>query len=420
MFRVALCFFLFALAPGVAAPGFEREIVLAPEGGCTPEDRAIAAAQQQAALPDAGAAAWERLGWAFVAKARRTQDAGCYQLAAKTATVLERDYAAHEAALLLRGHALQNLHHFAAAESVARELVARAATPAALGLLSDALMEQGQLEGALAALQQMMALRPGPEAFSRAAQLRWLRGDVPGAIDALEQAWRMTGASDAEISAWMLTRLSALRLQQGEGPVAFALAREAAAVAPDYPPALFAQGRAAVALGRSAEAIASLARAAELTPLPEYEWWLADALRTAGRVNEADACEERLRRRGEQIDARSTALFLATRGVTPQRALKLARAELGQRADVFTHDALAWALAANGDFSAADSEMRAALAAGTRDARLFLHAAVIARALGRAAEATRHAASARASAGTLTPSEQALLTADFSPLHETQ
>ena len=72
------------------------------------------------------------------------------------------------------------------------------------------------------------------------------------------------------------------------------------------------------------------------------------------------------------------ALFLATRHENPETALRLARTELGSRSDVFTHDALAWSLAAAGNLAEAHSEMQRALAEGTEDARLFFHAAVIA------------------------------------------
>ena len=59
------------------------------------------------------------------------------------------------------------------------------------------------------------------------------------------------------------------------------------------------------------------------------------------------------------------------------------------RSDIFTHDALAWALAAAGKTEAAQSHLERALAEGTEDARLFFHAAVIAAKSGREADARR-------------------------------
>jgi len=56
----------------------------------------------------------------------------------------------------------------------------------------------------------------------------------------------------------------------------------------------------------------------------------------------------------------------------------LAQQELTNRRDVFTHDALAWALAVAGRTAEAQEHARQALSEGTVDARLFLHAGIIA------------------------------------------
>jgi hypothetical protein len=93
----------------------------------------------------------------------------------------------------------------------------------------------------------------------------------------------------------------------------------------------------------------------------------------------------------------------------------LARAEVRERGDVFSHDALAWALAADGDLEGAAKHMRAALAEGTIDARLFLHAGEIALARGEPEAAQTHFAQARAGANTLTPSERTLLARRIPP-----
>ena len=126
-----------------------------------------------------------------------------------------------------------------------------------------------------------------------------------------------------------------------------------------------------------------------LNPLPEYQWTLAEALRAGGHENQASGIEVQLRSHGPSSDPRTMALFLATRHQNPATALRLARAELGSRSDVFTHDALAWSLAAAGHLAEAQSEMQRALAEGTQDARLFFHAAVIALQSGHAADAER-------------------------------
>ena len=108
-------------------------------------------------------------------------------------------------------------------------------------------------------------------------------------------------------------------------------------------------------------------------------------------------------------DPRTFAVFLATRGRDGAVAVRRARDELAHRQDVFSHDALAWALARQGELSAAADAMQCALAERTQDARLFLHAGEIVRLMGRRDEAASFFEKAQAASGTLTPSERTLL-----------
>jgi predicted Zn-dependent protease len=286
--------------------------------------------------------------------------------------------------MLLRAHALQNLHRFKESETLARRLVQERGLSFDYGLLGDALMEQGKLNEAVEAYQRMMNLKPDLRAYARAAHMRWLKGDLAGAIEAMQLG---VGPSDAESAAWLNTRLAfyefqARDLDQAEQRCAFALSFQS-----DYPPTLLLRGRILLAQNRFREAVDALETAAKLNPLPEYQWTLAEALRAAGREKEASGVEAQLRQRGATSDPRTLALFLATRHESPETALRLAQAELNSRSDVFTHDALAWSLAAAGNLAEAHSEMQCALAEGTEDARLFFHACIIASQAGNAAEA---------------------------------
>ena len=49
-----------------------------------------------------------------------------------------------------------------------------------------------------------------------------------------------------------------------------------------------------MATNRPSDAVPVLRRAANLNPLPEYQWTLADALRVQGDSAEADATEQEL------------------------------------------------------------------------------------------------------------------------------
>ena len=395
-----------ALRAAVTGP-MTQAIVLAPQTGTEREDVEIRRWQARAREGNADAAGFERLGWAFVAKARRTLDAGYYALAEKTAEVMKQRFGASPGEQLLRGHVLNNLHRFAEAEKVARELVRVRGETADYALLSDALMEQGELGAAIEACQQLVNLKPGVEAYSRIAHLRWLKGDLAGATAMMEAAEHAVSPRDAETRAWLLARLSGYYLQAGQTPRALLVAESALNAAASYPPALLARGRALLALGKSSDAAAVLQRAAELNPLPEYQWWLADTLRAAGDNVAADKIELVIRKRGEAADPRTLALFLATRGEAATEAVRLARAELETRADVLTHDALAWALAASGELSPAQTEIDLALAEHTRDARLLWHAGEIALLRGERAAAGKLFSEAQPFAATLTPGERA-------------
>jgi len=348
----------------------------------------------------------EQLGWAFVTKARESFDPGFYKLAEQCARCIEKRNPRSQEAMLLRAHVLQNLHRFKESETLARCLVEHRGLSFDYGLLGDALMEQGKLCDAVAAYQRMIDLKPDLRAYARAAHMRWLKGDLAGAIEAMQLAVSAASPHDPESAAWVNTRLAfyefqTYRFQEAEQRCSFALSFQN-----NYPPALLLKGKMLLARNRFGEAVNVLQNAAKLNPLPEYQWTLADALHGAGRDNEASKIEEQLREHGATSDPRTLAIFLATQHESSETALRLAQAELASRSDVFTHDALAWSLAATGKVGEAYSEIQRALAESTEDGRLFFHAAVIASKTGHAADADRWLRKANELSHLLLPSER--------------
>jgi tetratricopeptide (TPR) repeat protein len=381
-------------------------LVLTPQTGDTRTDKEISRLQQQIRNGRNLQLGLEQLGWAFVAKARESFDPGFYKLAEQCAQCIQERNPQSQEAMLLRAHVLQNLHRFKESETLAWHLVQQRGLSFDYGLLGDALMEQGKLNDAVEAYQRMMNLKPDLRAYARAAHMRWLKGDLAGAIEAMQLAVGVASANDAESAAWVNTRLAtylfhASKFNEAEQRCALALSLQS-----NYAPTLLLRGKMLLAQNRSREALDALQNAAKLNPLPEYQWTLAEALRAASCENEASAVEAQLRQRGASEDPRTLALFLATRRENPETALRLARAELDSRSDVFTHDALAWSLAAAGNLTEAYSEMRRALAEGTEDARLFFHAAMIASEAGHTAEAERWLGKARSLSHLLLPSER--------------
>jgi len=420
---------------GSAAPNsfLPCEIALSEHDGNGKIDEEIRQLQKRIRANPQSLPMMEKLGWSFVAKARESFDPGYYKLAEQCAECLTIHLSADKpasansnqpgeaaantqskqslksAALLLRGHVLHNLHRFAEAEKLARELVDLRGLAFDYGLLGDVLMEQGKLDDAVAAYQKMMELKPGPQAYSRAAHVHWLKGDLTGARVLMRMSAQASGQGDADSAAWAWSKLALYELQAGDLKQSRATCELALEIKPGYAPALLASGRVLLAESKFDEAVIVIERASKLNPLPEYHWALAEALRAAGRTGEAQKIEAELALRGANDDPRTVALFLATRGENPEmaaNALKLAEEELKQRHDVFTLDALAWAQTAAGKHAEAWQTSQQSLSAGTKDARLYLHAAIIAANAGHPTEARQFIKQAVALQATLLPSEK--------------
>jgi len=362
----------------------------------------------QADLRDGHSArAAEQLGYRFVSKARLSNDAGFYTIAEQAAACLDSIQPDDPAALLLRGHVLHQMHRFSEAETIARRLVTKREFVLDFGLLGDVLMEQGRLTEAATAYQKMIDLKPFYQSYTRAAHLRWLRGDLDGAIEMMTSAVKAASPRDPESVAWAYARLAMYQLQRGRLTEAERLTAASLRYVPDYAAGLLVRGRIQLAQHHREEAVRTLERAAVLNPLPEYNWTLADALRSMNRIDEAMTVEKKIL--GESGDPRTLALYLSTRRDDVGKAVVLAKQELEKRSDIFTLDAVAWALASAGQIDEASTFMARALAEGTEDGRLFVHAAAIAAAAGRSEDAARWARKARTFRFTLLPSELGVL-----------
>ena len=355
----------------------------------------------------------EKLGWAYVALARNNFDEGYYSLAQQTANCLEQKQENHPAALLLKGHVLHQLHQFKQAEVIARKLIQQRGHWFEYGLLGDALMEQGRLNKAAQAYQQMMNQRPGPQVYTRAAHLRWLKGDLEGAIEMMQLTLPSAKNSKSESAAWLKTRLGYYLFVAKDYEGAYELINSTLSLRTDYAPALFLQGRVYLSQNQIESAIHSLTRATKINPLPEYQWFLLEALQSAGNSDQVNAVKNKLIRNAIQRDPRTYSLYLASSKSDTKLALKLANEELKQRQDIFTLDAVAWAQFANSQIDNALQTIENALAEDTQEARLFYHAAVINQAAGNKSKAIHYFEKAYENLHTLMPSEQQALLSSF-------
>ncbi len=362
-----------------ALPGREtaRAAILAPASGDGATDKEIRKLQASIKEGRNVDAYIIRLGWAFVSKARASSDPGYYKLAELCAQFPANSDESD--ALLLRGHIADALHRFADAEAMARKLIeAPHARWESFALLGDALMELGKLEDAIAAYQRMIDIRPCMQTYARVAHIRWLKGDLDGALELMRIAVEASSTRDPEPAAWAYTRLGLYQLQAGNFKDAAWSAQRANEFVADYPAALVLQAKLFVNENKTSDALSALKRAASTSPLPEYQWFLADVARAVGDDELATKTEASIQRGGKAEDPRSFALFLATRKQSADDALKVAEQELDNRRDVFTYDALAWASFAAGRLDDAATFSKKALREGTRDARLQAHAAIIA------------------------------------------
>jgi tetratricopeptide (TPR) repeat protein len=376
------------------------------EGEPTDLDKKIAETQSRIRKTANASPLVERLGWLYVEKARISNDPGFYKLAEQCAFCLESAHANAPEALLLKGHVWHSLHRFKEAEPLALTLTKARGMAFDFGFLGDVEYDLGNLPAAVDAYQKMMDLRPDLQAYSRVAQARWITGDLTGAIEAMTIACQAGSPLNAEPTSWVMARLALYQFQAGDFVAARRTASESLEIQTNNAAAYAVLARVQLALDEINAAISSAQNAATLGRLPEQQWLLADVLRLAARTNEAANVENELEKHGAGEDPRSYSLYLATRGREPELALRLAERELTIRQDIFTHDALAWALRANGRLAGAQAEMTQALSTGAQDARLFFHAAAIAQGLGQPDQAARFRSMASSFKQMLLPSEQ--------------
>ena len=344
-----------------AAPiSLDERIILVPAAGSEREDRDISIWQKRVeaanAANQAAAGNYERLGWAYISKARRTLDAGYYKLAEKTADVMDARFGPTDEALLLRGHVYHNLHRFQDAEQVARRLVAHRGTGLRLRAPERRPDGTGQADGVRRRLRE----DDGPEARGGCLQprgepaladrrpARCDRGDGGGGPRG-QPAGRHQHRVDALPALVLLppggqdrpTRCGR-RDCRGEARCRLPAGSPRRRGAPSSPWASPTQAVRPFGTRRDAS-----------IPSPSTNGgWPTPFARAATRTGAAQV-EAELVARGEAADPRTFSLFLATRGEEPARRIRLARAELANRGDVFTQDALAWALASSGDYAGA-------------------------------------------------------------------
>jgi tetratricopeptide (TPR) repeat protein len=360
---------------------------------------------------DTDYANYDRLGSAYLQKARESGDPVYYDLAEK----------AFRQALAVIGGPVQDSagvtahlavldlaeHRFAEAHALAEKaLQLKPELISVYAVLGDAALESGDYGeaqrdfGHLILPEDALPPRPGIHylADTREAGLEFVKGDAEAAI-------RHTLAAIAEASeaglpqenvAWSQFSLGELYFAIGDYAHAEAAYLAALDTYPNYHRALAWLGQLRAAQGRYGEAADLYRRAIAIIPLPVYAAALGDIEERMGQAGDAKKqyglveLIAKLSALNQNLFRRELAIFYADHNVRLGEALALAREELAARKDVYTWDAFAWVSLQNGDTVEAADAISHALAQGSEEPLFLFHAGMIFDRLGDAGRARQY------------------------------
>lgn len=240
-------------------------------------------------------------------------------------------------------------------------------------MMVTAHLELGNYREADEELQWMLDLRIGKadvQGYWLLARFREVTGDAEGAIEAMNSAFsRLQNGEKADRSR-MLAYLAHLHIVSGKLSLANKILQDSDAT---DAATMFVRSQLLQAQSKPEEAALLLRRLAAQRDDPRNLYALAEA---TGEAADYEAFEKAARRITGSLDNanRELALYLAGPGKQPSAAVRIARDESKRRRDVLTLDALAFALAANGDREAARKIMTEVLATGTQDPTILAHA----------------------------------------------
>jgi tetratricopeptide (TPR) repeat protein len=332
------------------------------------------------------------LAGAYIQKTRETTDYSYLERAAGILeSVVSADNTQYEARRLLIETQLER-HQFAkAAESSRRLIKMDGADPWNWGTLGDALTEMGEYNDAAEAYQKMVTLRPDLASYNRAAHFHFLFNDVPGAIEIMKKAIE-SGSSSPENVAWCMVDLGNIYFKTGQYKEAAQSFTNALRTFRGYNPAYAGLGKTLAETGDLKGAIENYKRAQEITPLPDYAAALFDLYQKTGQpalakkqMDLLDAIDRVSRATGETAN-RNLVFAFADHDIKLDRALALAKGELEFRRDIYSYDALAWALYKNHQYGEAQQYMEKAMALKTPEPMFQRHAEAISQAMQRASK----------------------------------
>jgi tetratricopeptide (TPR) repeat protein len=369
----------------------------------TGTERVVRSLQAKVQANPKDPAAYSSLGAAFFQRARESGDVEDFQRAEqalnKSLDLVSADFSA-EPAYATMAAVCMGEHRFSDAITYAQKALALGSGDlSSFAIIGDAEADMGEYERAAVAYSRLDV--SGDSASdphnvyvrdSRTSYLKFVAGDTAGAIRLMQSAVAAGTESllPPENLAWLYFELGEYESQAGDVAAADRAYLAALNIHPGDYRALAGLGKLRGNQGRYAEAIKLYQSAIAVVPMPIYVAELGDLYTRAGNPAEAKKQYQLVQYIGllghinQVLHNRDLALFYADHDMKLDEALVLAHKEFEVRHDIYTWDALAWALYKNGKYQEASDAMENALRPGTRDALLFFHAGMIAGKLGQA------------------------------------
>jgi tetratricopeptide (TPR) repeat protein len=390
------------LTPVVLSP--VPAVLLVPHA--TGTERTIQTMQSRAQRNPKDPAAYSALGAAFFQRARETGDVEDFQMAEQAlnnSLELDNSDFSADAAYATMAEVCMGEHRFSDAVNYAQKALALGSGElSSFAIVGDANADMGEYERAAIAYSRLdvsgeSASQPRNVYVrdSRTSYLKFVAGDTAGAIRLMQTAVEAGTEArlPAENLAWLYYELGEYESQAGDIGAANNAYLTALNVHPGDYRALAGLGKLRGNQGRYAEAIKLYQSAIAVVPMPMYVAELGDMYTKAGNAAEARKQYQLVEYIGmlghinQVLHNRDLALFYADHDLKLEEALALAHKEFEVRHDIYTWDALAWALYKNGKYQEASDAIDNALRPGTRDALLFFHAGMIASRLGQTNQA---------------------------------
>jgi len=376
----------------------QQTAVPAPAQQESPAQQRISAAQLQIKNDPKKVQAYNELALGLIRRTRETADRSYLQDAdaalAQGLRLASDDFQLQRTQVAL----MLSRHEFAQAKERASALHHR--TPddvMTYGYLAEAQIALGNYAEAEANVQWMLNLRANnTPALLIGAELRTLYGDPRGATEFLNLAYSETSPTEVEELAWIANRIASIQIDSGEIDAGEQTLQRAEQIFPHYPCTTENLARLRMAQNRTSEAVQLWIKAAEVDADPHTLYQLARAQQGAGQSKQAQATYvefEKLASDPPSATGQSKLdliLMYAENAPTAPSALKIAQQEIAERQDVWTLDAYAWALHANGKDGDADAAEQKAIVVGIRSAQIFDHAAHIAQKLNHSAAANKY------------------------------